>query len=78
MDFLHVVLAMHAKKKCLKKGYSALVTFSYVYIPGEPLALDEAYYTSGSKEVFEEIKSCAKSPAFEIAQYTSLDDFVIA
>lgn len=64
-------------KKGLQKGYSALVIVSYVYIPGEPLALDEAYYTGGSKEAFEEIKSHATSPAFEIAQYTSLDDFVI-
>lgn len=65
-------------KKCLRKGYSALVSVSYVYIPGEPLALDEAYFTDGSQEVFEEIKSHAKSPVFEIDQYKSLDDFVIA
>lgn len=65
-------------KKCLKKGYSALVIVSYVYIPGEPLALDEAYYTGGSKEAFEEIKSHVKRLAFEITQYTSMNDFVIA
>nr|WP_317428556.1 hypothetical protein [uncultured Blautia sp.] len=65
-------------KKGLQKGYSALVIVSYVYIPGEPLALDEAYYTGGSKEAFEEIKSHVKRLAFEITQYTSMNDFVIA
>ena len=78
LNFIVCIAWKEILKRVYKKGYSALVIVSYVYIPGESLALDEAYYTGGSKEAFEEIKSHVKRLAFEITQYNSMNDFVIA
>lgn len=79
--FLSKVYRLHCLEKeftnAVKKGYTALVTISYVYIPGSPLPLDEMYYTDGTKNVFNEICQHAKNKTFSVKQYSCLEDFCL-
>lgn len=67
-------------KKAIKKDWKAIVLAEYVYIPGNPLPLDQIYSTDGSETSYNFVKDVAekKSKAVELTQYSSLDDFIIS
>ena len=66
-------------KKAVKKGYSAIIAVKYISLSGNPLPLDEVYYTNGTQESFKKVENAAKEKSIAaIAEsYISLNDFIV-
>ena len=66
-------------KKAVKKGYSAIVAVNYTSLSGNPLPLNEVYFTNGTQGSIDKVKSVAKkkSIAVTVKAYISPVDFKI-
>lgn len=66
-------------RKADKKGYSAIITVKYISLSGNPLPLDEVYYTNGTQESFRKVENTAKEKSITVivASYTSPKDFIL-
>jgi len=66
-------------KKAVKKGYSSIIAVKYISLLGNPLPLDEVYYTDGTQESFKKVENAAKEKSIAVIaeSYISPKDFIV-